>query len=731
MGVLMMSLEASHAQASAAGGVLTLLERALAAVPAALLSTKGARIAEVLVTVSNMHVDQPSVVRPALSCARRILLALPPKSSEAAKLWRWLLEFATHAHPKVRQRGQATCVEVLRDSADSAEGADAASAAAARRLHLSLVAAKFVESKLARPSLKELQPALYLLHFLGSAVNLLAPSDAACVAAALLQLPSLGHPLITKSALELLQAACAPEGASAGAGGQSSGCALPASALAAIIDALLSSVAAGGAAVAGSSAKAAAAAAAMEGPTLRAALAAATSLSAADASLGSARLAPLASAMLESLLHSHSNGGGPKAGAPPAGKGKGRGGKGVGGGPNPRAGGRGGGKGKGAEPEEAAPSTPLDALQTQHLSALVTGCVSKHTEPAAAAALAATLAGGLAPRYLPLWRPVLEASGELFSALAEGATPACDLLLTTMKSLFSDHKRLTDSRGTLMASLGLAARALGPQRFLPILPIKISTSDGGDDTSWLLPVLRNHLGPRATLGFFNSYFVPLQGWLLSRSAELAADERQIEAKNLHNLYEQVWALFPGFCASADDAAAAFPALAKVLGTTLQETPQLRTPILQGLCAVVLRQRSLREVVPRADGSGKVDVVPTAGASAALAAIGAYAKNFLPLLFNLHQTEPPEKRGAIQAAIGAYATAAPDEMLGEFFKSVLRKLLEATAASDGSQVRANRGRGGHTHGPHSTAPAAQRKTAAALMRSITTVNRATHWRRGQP
>lgn len=130
--------------------------------------------------------------------------------------------------------------------------------------------------------------------------------------------------------------------------------------------------------------------------------------------------------------------------------------------------------------------------------------------------------------------------------------------------------------------------------------------------------------------------------------------------------------------------AAFPRLAKALGTALQQNPELRTPILQGIVALIMRQRSLRAPVVHSDGSIQTLLTPEGQAS--LDAIGVYAKNFLPLLFNLHQAEPPEKRAPIQEAIGAYATAAPPEMLSDFFKSVLRKLLEAAAAADGAQVR---------------------------------------------
>ena len=515
MGVLMMSLEASHAQAAAAGGVLSLLERALGAVPSALLSAKGPKMASVIVSVANMHADQPTVVRPALSCARRLLMNIAPRSADAGKLWRWLLEFTTHSQPKVRQRGQATATEVLREAGAAAEGAPA-SAAATRFAHLSSLAAKHIEARLTTPSLKDVQPILFLLHFLHAAIRLLAPTDAASVAAALLKLPALSHPLISQSSIELLQLVAASDGVEGGSG--AAGSALPAQALATTVDGLLAI--ASGAAAAGGSAKAVAAAAALQSPALRSILTAESSLCAADISLGGKRLAPVASALLEALLASHIRGGD----KPPA-----------------KHAGRTSNKGGAAADEgEAAPAASLSSvIEPHHLSTLVTTCTGTTTDAAATSALAAALGAGLEPRYLPLWRPVLEAIGDLFSALGQKASPAADGLLAKMYELYSDHARLREARGTLMASLGLAARAIGPERFVRLLPIKVSTTLDGEDSSWLLSVLRGHIGGDATLSFFATYFMPLQTWLLTRAAELGEQGRSVEQKNLHNLYEQV------------------------------------------------------------------------------------------------------------------------------------------------------------------------------------------------
>ena len=214
MGGLMMSLQTPTTQPSLLGAALVLLERALAGVPPHLLCSKRARIAEVLVSVSNENSDQAAVLRPALLCVKRLLIARPNGATSTAaakrgnvpgdvlKLFRWVIQFVRHQNPKVRQRGQAVCIELLHSEALPVGW-------------LSPAVARFAEQKLGAITLSEAQSALHLLHFLRGALPELLPEDASALVAAMLKLPQLGHPLLSKSALELLTAAAAGHGGGA------------------------------------------------------------------------------------------------------------------------------------------------------------------------------------------------------------------------------------------------------------------------------------------------------------------------------------------------------------------------------------------------------------------------------------------------------------------------------------------------------------------------------------
>jgi ribosomal RNA-processing protein 12 len=162
---------------------------------------------------------------------------------------------------------------------------------------------------------------------------------------------------------------------------------------------------------------------------------------------------------------------------------------------------------------------------------------------------------------------------------------------------------------------------------------------------------------------------------------------------LRNPFEQVWALLPGFCACARDAAEALPSIAQSLGRALAEKPEVRGHVLSALSLLVLTARS-RKGLPApgttpAPGTarGPTELALTPDAEAALATVGRFGKNFLPLLFDLHLREPPAKRPALQEAVRTVASVTPDATLGELFKALMRKLLEPSAAAEAPAAEA--------------------------------------------
>ena len=146
----------------------------------------------------------------------------------------------------------------------------------------------------------------------------------------------------------------------------------------------------------------------------------------------------------------------------------------------------------------------------------------------------------------------------------------------------------------------------------------------------------------------------------------------------------MWALLPGFCACARDVDEALPGMARLWGVALAERPAARGHVLQGLSLLIMTARSRKTAVASSESGGPdggsggaaggVRLELTADATAALETVGRFGKNFLPLLFNVHQAEPPEKRPTLQEAVrapGAAAHATPPDQCAHLVLRALR------------------------------------------------------------
>ncbi|CAF5159631.1 unnamed protein product, partial [Rotaria magnacalcarata] len=85
---------------------------------------------------------------------------------------------------------------------------------------------------------------------------------------------------------------------------------------------------------------------------------------------------------------------------------------------------------------------------------------------------------------------------------------------------------------------------------------------------------------------------------------------------LSTLQDQIWSLFPGYCSYPTDLSISFKLVAKGIGTSLTKRPDLRLHLLAGL----------RNLISKTNNESDREE------------IAKYAKNYLPLLFNLYTSE---------------------------------------------------------------------------------------------
>lgn len=130
----------------------------------------------------------------------------------------------------------------------------------------------------------------------------------------------------------------------------------------------------------------------------------------------------------------------------------------------------------------------------------------------------------------------------------------------------------------------------------------------------MLPLLKDCI-EKTELSFFVKRILPLAQKLRVRFEFFKKKNQMIEAKIFDTLQNQLWALLPGFCDFASDFDESFKVLAKTLGEVLEKCADLRGYVLQSIRTAINRNTDENRAI-----------------------MAKYAKNYLPLMFNIYTTE---------------------------------------------------------------------------------------------
>ena len=224
---------------------------------------------------------------------------------------------------------------------------------------------------------------------------------------------------------------------------------------------------------------------------------------------------------------------------------------------------------------------------------------------------------------------------------------------------------------------------------------------------WLVPLLRQAL-KGARISYFSEEILPVARRLGARAVQAKAAGRAFEAQRCAAGEAALWSLLPSFCRWPQDASESFPGLAPSLGSALSARADLRGPLTEALRRLIQQARAVVNADKHdADSDADEDVdededdedkAKAAAATAALledrpdwftaqiaegqaATVAKYARNFLPILFNLFVAAPPERRGELSATVGCFAQITETAALGGFFRTVLRKLVKVTSDAE--------------------------------------------------
>ncbi|XP_074089321.1 RRP12-like protein [Macrotis lagotis] len=322
-----------------------------------------------------------------------------------------------------------------------------------------------------------------------------------------------------------------------------------------------------------------------------------------------------------------------------------------------------------------SPHAQVATAASQSLKVLLTECIapqmadigpvssSASGSPLYIAKMFRAVEEGLTYKFHAVWDLVLQLLHVFFEACGKQAHIIMRKCLQSLCDLrLSPHFPHTMA---LDQAVGAAVTSMGPEVVLQAVPLEI---DGFEENlefprSWLLPVIRDHVH-NTRLGFFTSYFLPLAATLKNRASELAQEGRTMESKIYETLQWQMWTLLPGFCTKPTDVATSFKGIAKTLGTAISERPDLRLTVCQALRTLITK--GCEAEVDRAE-------------------VRRFAKNFLPILFNVYgqplaDGESTAPRRAVLDTIKTYLTVTEPELVNGFLEKASEKVLDP-ASSD--------------------------------------------------
>ncbi|KAG8435420.1 hypothetical protein GDO86_013382 [Hymenochirus boettgeri] len=318
-----------------------------------------------------------------------------------------------------------------------------------------------------------------------------------------------------------------------------------------------------------------------------------------------------------------------------------------------------------------SPHQQVVSAASQTLKSLLTECVAPHvvdigtisSSPSSGTAghickMFRLVEEGLTYKFHSSWAYVLQVLQSFFEVAGKKCHPFMRQCLQTLADLRSSaHFSYT---AELDRAIGAAVESMGPEVVLKAIPLQI---DGTEDTcdfprSWLVPVIRDNV-KNTELTFFIKYFLPLAAKLKNRAGELTQDGRNLEAKIYETLQWQIWTMLPGFCIKPTDVVDSFKGIARTLGMAINDRPDLRLTVCQALRTLIYKGCE---------------------ADADKAEIGRFAKNFLPILFNVYSQEPEGGKGAsyklsVLDTIKAYLTITDQQMVSGFMDKASVKLKE--------------------------------------------------------
>ncbi|KAJ1281331.1 hypothetical protein BS78_04G298000 [Paspalum vaginatum] len=307
--------------------------------------------------------------------------------------------------------------------------------------------------------------------------------------------------------------------------------------------------------------------------------------------------------------------------------------------------------------------------------------------------ICAILEGLLDVRYSDVWDRSFHVISVAFEKLGEFSA---DLLPEALKNL-ADMQNLSDDdfsfRKQLDACLGSAVAAMGPKNVLEILQIQSICAEN----EWILPIMEKHI-VGASLQFFLRDILGIVRAIEKNISKLLKDDKLFSAKRAEGYVYSLWSLLPSCCNYPCDTSSNFRVLQNVLCDTLQNQPELRGIVCSSIQVLIKQNKEALSLSREEDILAEDEISKSERrakehytknvAEENLKAICAFSSKLLEVLCSIFLTSSKDAIGLLQPAISEIASISDKDVVGKFFLSSLRKLLEATKAVNAEPVGDN-------------------------------------------
>ncbi|KAL0404905.1 UNVERIFIED_CONTAM: RRP12-like protein [Sesamum radiatum] len=276
-----------------------------------------------------------------------------------------------------------------------------------------------------------------------------------------------------------------------------------------------------------------------------------------------------------------------------------------------------------------------------------------------------------------------------------------DLMNATSAS-GSETKHLQDC-------IGSAVAAMGPEKFLGLLPISLSTKNYSCSNIWLMPILKKNI-VGSSLRFFMEHIVPLAESFEKGSRKV---KNSVIGQDLQAYAHGCWDLLPAFCRHPIDTYQSFGALTQLLIRFLKKESFMLENIAIGLQELVNANKNAL-----ASDQGSVQLIEVRSnemlnefatdlntrclyskkiASKNLKAVASSSKELLQALTNVLFESPSETRKHLKGAIRCLVSVCDASVTKEIFIDSLEKfqLLDDIGEHGNNDGSANEKEGGGT------------------------------------